>query len=113
MVPFGEISKYGIFTSPKHGSPLPAIGTTFMVNFKNDESLIKMPIRMQVQKELKWAHATHILVKYKDGKQDRIDLNKDDFVYNFDSKGTIDKMEIYRNDTLLAEGEKKVSNSVS
>lgn len=113
VVPFGEISKYGIFTSPKHGSALPAIGTTFMVNFKNDESLIKMPIRMQVQKELKWAHATHILVKYKDGKQDRIDLNKDDFVYNFDSKGTIDKMEIYRNDTLLAEGEKKVSNSVS
>lgn len=105
-VPFDKLGEYGIKATPNHGSKLPAIGTTFLVHFKNDVSLVDMPTRIQVKKAIKWCYATHIMVEFKDGSKEKIDLTEDDFVYDFESSKELETMKIYHNDVLLKEGVK-------
>ena len=104
-VPFDKLGEYGIKATPNHGSKLPPIGTDFMVYFTNDTSLIKMPISMQVQKDIKWCHATHIMVKFKDGEEKKIELRDSDFAYNLDDSKEVESMKLYRGDKLLKDGE--------
>ena len=58
-VPYDKLGEYGIKATPAHGSKLPEVGTNFTVNFRSEESLINIPLRLQVQKAYKYCYATH------------------------------------------------------
>ena len=79
-VPYADFAKHGITTDKEQGSSLPEIGTTFPVYFQNDESLIKLPSFIQVQKDYRWAYADEIRLTYEDGEVKTLPTDKDHFV---------------------------------
>ena len=103
-VPFAELGKYGIKATPNNGSKLPEKGKTFLVHFVNKDSLIDMPTRIQVQKDYKRAYATHVIIKYKDSTEEKINLTENEFRYKHKTDKEIEKMSIYRNDKFLTDG---------
>ena len=112
-VPYTDFAKYGITVDRKQGSPLPEIGTTFPVYFQNDESLIKLPSFIQVQKDYRWAYADEIRLTYEDGEVKSLPTDKDHFVYCAVETGKdITKAELLREKKLLAEGIYDANRSV-
>lgn len=112
-VPYTDFAKYGITVDRKQGSPLPEIGTTFPVYFQNDESLIKLPSFIQVQKDYRWAYADEIRLTYEDGEVKSLPTDKDHFVYRAVETGKdITKAELLREKKLLAEGIYDANRSV-
>lgn len=103
-VKYNDLEANGVNVSPKHGSPLPAIGSEGLIHFTVEDSLIDMPTRYQVQKEKKPAWATKIVITFKDATKHEIDLNKNDFIYNYKFDREIDKTEIFYGDRKLADG---------
>ena len=83
---------------------LPAIGSEGLIHFTVEDSLIDMPTRYQVQKEKKPAWATKIVITFKDATKHEIDLNENDFIYNYKFDKEIDKTEIFYGDRKLADG---------
>lgn len=112
-VPYTDFDKYGITVDRKQGSPLPELGTTFPVYFQNDESLIKLPSFIQVQKEYRWAYADEIRLTYENGEVKTLPTDKDHFVYRAVETGKdITKAELLREKKLLAEGIYDANRSV-
>lgn len=112
-VPYTDFDKYGITVDRKQGSPLPELGTTFPVYFQNDESLIKLPSFIQVQKDYRWAYADEIRLTYEDGEMKSLPTDKDHFVYRTVETGKdITKAELLREKKLLAEGIYDANRSV-
>ena len=112
-VPYGDFAKYGITTDKEQGSSLPEIGTTFPVYFQNDESLIKLPSFIQVQKEYRWAYADEIRLTYENGEVKTLPTDKDHFVYRAVETGKdITKAELLREGKVLTEGVYDANRSV-
>ena len=112
-VPYTDFAKYGITTDKEQGSPLPEIGTTFPVYFQNDESLIKLPSFIQVQKDYRWAYADEIRLTYEDGEVKTLPTDKDHFVYRAVETGKdITKAELLREGKVLTEGVYDANRSV-
>ena len=112
-VPYTDFDKYGITVDRKQGSPLPELGTTFPVYFQNDESLIKLPSFIQVQKDYRWAYADKIRLTYEDGEVKTLPIDKEHFVYRAVETGKdITKAELLREEKLLVEGVYDANRSV-
>ena len=112
-VPYADFAKYGITVDKEQGSPLPEIGTTFPVYFQNDESLIKLPSFIQVQKEYRWAYADEIRLTYENGEVKTLPTDKDHFVYRAVETGKdITKAELLREGKVLTEGVYDANRSV-
>ena len=112
-VPYADFAKYGITADKEQGSPLPEIGTTFPVYFQNDESLIKLPSFIQVQKDYRWAYADEIRLTYEDGEVKTLPTDKDHFVYRAVEMGKdITKAELLRGGKVLTEGVYDANRSV-
>ena len=92
---YDKLGEYGIKATPAHGSKLPEVGTNFTVNFRSEESLINIPLRLQVQKAYKYCYATHVIVTYENGETQKIDLTEQDFSYTLKANAEVTKMEIY------------------
>ena len=80
-LPYADFAKYGITVDKEQGSPLPEIGTTFPVYFQNEDSLIKLPSYIQVQKDYRWAYADEIRLTYEDGEVKTLPTDKEHFVF--------------------------------
>ena len=112
-VPYTDFDKYGITVDRKQGSPLPELGTTFPVYFQKDESLIKLPSFIQVQKDYSWAYADEIRLTYEDGEVKTLPTDKDHFVYRAVETGKdITKAELLRGGKVLTEGVYDANRSV-
>ena len=112
-VPYADFAKYGITVDKEQGSPLPEIGTTFPVYFQNDESLIKLPSFIQVQKDYRWAYADKIRLTYENGEVKTLPTDKEHFVYRAVETGkAITKTELLREEKLLVEGVYDANRSV-
>lgn len=112
-VPYADFAKYGITTDKEQGSPLPELGTTFPVYFQNDESLIKLPSFIQVQKDYRWAYADEIRLTYENGEVKTLPIDKEHFVYRAVETGkAITKAELLREEKLLVEGVYDANRSV-
>ena len=112
-VPYADFAKHGITTDKEQGSSLPEIGTTFPVYFQNDESLIKLPSFIQVQKDYRWAYADEIRLTYEDGEVKTLPTDKDHFVYRAVETGKdITKAELLRGGKVLTEGVYDANRSV-
>ena len=112
-VPYADFAKHGITTDKEQGSSLPEIGTTFPVYFQNDESLIKLPSFIQVQKDYRWAYADEIRLTYEDGEVKTLPTDKDHFVYRAVETGkAIIKAELLRGGKVLTEGVYDANRSV-
>ena len=112
-VPYADFAKHGITVDKEQGSPLPEIGTTFPVYFQNDESLIKLPSFIQVQKEYRWAYADEIRLTYENGEVKTLPTDKDHFVYRAVETGKdIIKAELLRGGKVLTEGMYDANRSV-
>ena len=112
-VPYADFAKYGITTDKEQGSPLPELGTTFPVYFQNDESLIKLPSFIQVQKDYRWAYADEIRLTYENGEVKTLPTDKDHFVYRAVETGKdIIKAELLRGGKVLTEGVYDANRSV-
>ena len=112
-LPYADFAKYGITVDKEQGSPLPEIGTTFPVYFQNDESLIKLPSFIQVQKDYRWAYADEIRLTYEDGEVKTLPTDKDHFVYRAVEMGKdITKAELLRGGKVLTEGVYDANRSV-
>ena len=112
-VPYADFAKFGITMDKEQGSPLPEIGTTFPVYFQNDESLIKLPSFIQVQKDYRWAYADEIRLTYENGEVKTLPTDKDHFVYRAVETGKdITKAELLREGKVLTEGVYDANRSV-
>ena len=112
-VPYTDFAKYGITVDRKQGSPLPEIGTTFPIYFQNEDSLIKLPSFIQVQKDYRWAYADKIRLTYEDGEVKTLPTDKEHFVYRAVETGkAITKAELLRKEKLLVEGVYDTNRSV-
>lgn len=112
-VPYADFAKHGITVDKEQGSPLPEIGTTFPVYFQNDESLIKLPSFIQVQKDYRWAYADEIRLTYEDGEVKTLPTDKEHFVYRAVETGkAITKAELLREKKVLVEGVYDANRSV-
>ena len=112
-LPYADFAKYGITVDKEQGSPLPEIGTTFPVYFQNEDSLIKLPSFIQVQKEDRWAYADKIRLTYKDGEVKTLPTDKEHFVYRVVETGkAIAKAELLRGGKVLTEGVYDANRSV-
>lgn len=112
-VPYADFAKHGITVDKEQGSPLPEIGTTFPVYFQNDESLIKLPSFIQVQKDYRWAYADEIRLTYENGEVKTLPIDKEHFVYRAVETGkAITKAELLREEKLLVEGVYDANRSV-
>lgn len=104
-LPYADFAKYGITVDKEQGSPLPEIGTTFPVYFQNEDSLIKLPSFIQVQKDYRWAYADEIRLTYENGEVKTLPTDKDHFVYRAVETGKdITKAELLREGKVLTEG---------
>lgn len=104
-VPCADFAKHGITVDKEQGSPLPEIGTTFPVYFQNEDSLIKLPSFIQVQKDYRWAYADEIRLTYENGEVKTLPTDKDHFVYRAVETGKdITKAELLREGKVLTEG---------
>ena len=112
-LPYADFAKYGITVDKEQGSPLPEIGTTFPVYFQNEDSLIKLPSFIQVQKEYRWAYADKIRLTYEDGEVKTLPTDKEHFVYRAVETGkAIAKAELLREEKVLVEGVYDANRSV-
>lgn len=112
-LPYADFAKYGITVDKEQGSPLPEIGTTFPVYFQNEDSLIKLPSFIQVQKDYRWAYADEIRLTYEDGEVKTLPTDKEHFVYRAVETGkAITKTELLREEKLLVEGVYDANRSV-
>ena len=112
-VPYADFAKYGITVDKEQGSPLPEIGTTFPVYFQNEDSLIKLPSYIQVQKDYRWAYADEIRLTYEDGEVKTLPTDKEHFVYRAVETGKdITKAELLREGKVLTEGVYDANRSV-
>ena len=112
-VPYAEFAKYGITVDKEQGSRLPEIGTTFPVYFQNEDSLIKLPSYIQVQKDYRWAYADEIRLTYEDGEVKTLPTDKEHFVYRAVETGKdITKAELLREGKVLTEGVYDANRSV-
>ena len=112
-VPYTDFDKYGITVDRKQGSPLPELGTTFPVYFQNEDSLIKLPSFIQVQKDYRWAYADEIRLTYENGEVKTLPTDKDHFVYRAVETGKdIIKAELLRGGKVLTEGVYDANRSV-
>ena len=112
-LPYADFAKYGITVDKEQGSPLPEIGTTFPVYFQNEDSLIKLPSYIQVQKDYRWAYADEIRLTYEDGEVKTLPTDKEHFVYRAVETGkAITKAELLRKEKLLVEGVYDANRSV-
>ena len=112
-VPYADFAKYGITVDKEQGSRLPEIGTTFPVYFQNEDSLIKLPSFIQVQKDYRWAYADEIRLTYEDGEVKTLPTDKDHFVYRAVETGKdITKAELLREGKVLTEGVYDANRSV-
>ena len=112
-LPYADFAKYGITVDKEQGSPLPEIGTTFPVYFQNEDSLIKLPSFIQVQKEYRWAYADKIRLTYEDGEVKTLPLDKEHFVYRAVETGkAIAKAELLREEKVLVEAVYDANRSV-
>ncbi len=112
-VPYADFAKYGITVDKEQGSPLPEIGTTFPVYFQNEDSLIKLPSFIQVQKEYRWAYADKIRLTYEDGEVKTLPTDKEHFVYRAVETGkAIAKAELLREEKVLVEAVYDANRSV-
>ena len=112
-VPYTDFDKYGITVDKEQGSPLPEIGTTFPVYFQNEDSLIKLPSFIQVQKDYRWAYADKIRLTYEDGEVKTLPIDKEHFVYRAVETGKdITKAELLREGKVLTEGVYDANRSV-
>ena len=112
-VPYADFAKYGITVDKEQGSPLPEIGTTFPVYFQNEDSLIKLPSFIQVQKDYRWAYADEIRLTYENGEVKTLPTDKDHFVYRAVETGKdITKAELLREGKVLTEGVYDANRSV-
>ena len=112
-VPYADFAKHGITVDKEQGSPLPEIGTTFPVYFQNEDSLIKLPSFIQVQKDYRWAYADEIRLTYEDGEMKSLPTDKDHFVYHTVETGKdITKAELLRGGKVLTEGVYDANRSV-
>ena len=112
-LPYADFAKYGITVDKEQGSPLPEIGTTFPVYFQNEDSLIKLPSYIQVQKDYRWAYADEIRLTYEDGEVKTLPTDKEHFVYRAVETGkAITKAELLREEKVLVEGVYDANRSV-
>ena len=112
-LPYADFAKYGITVDKEQGSPLPEIGTTFPVYFQNEDSLIKLPSFIQVQKEYRWAYADEIRLTYEDGEVKTLPMDKDHFVFRAVETGkAIAKAELLREEKVLVEAVYDANRSV-
>ena len=112
-VPYADFAKHGITVDKEQGSPLPEIGTTFPVYFQNEDSLIKLPSFIQVQKDYRWAYADEIRLTYENGEVKTLPTDKDHFVYRAVETGKdIIKAELLRGGKVLTEGVYDANRSV-
>jgi hypothetical protein len=112
-VPYADFAKHGITVDKEQGSPLPEIGTTFPVYFQNEDSLIKLPSFIQVQKDYRWAYADEIRLTYENGEVKTLPTDKDHFVYRAVETGKdITKAELLRGGKVLTEGVYDANRSV-
>ena len=112
-VPYADFAKFGITMDKEQGSPLPEIGTTFPVYFQNEDSLIKLPSFIQVQKDYRWAYADEIRLTYENGEVKTLPTDKDHFVYRAVETGKdITKAELLRGGKVLTEGVYDANRSV-
>ena len=112
-LPYADFAKYGITVDKEQGSPLPEIGTTFPVYFQNEDSLIKLPSFIQVQKDYRWAYADEIRLTYEDGEVKTLPTDKEHFVYGAVETGkAITKAELLREKKLLVEAVYDANRSV-
>lgn len=112
-LPYADFAKYGITADKEQGSPLPEIGTTFPVYFQNEDSLIKLPSYIQVQKDYRWAYADEIRLTYEDGEVKTLPTDKEHFVYRAVETGkAITKAELLREKKVLVEGVYDANRSV-
>lgn len=112
-LPYADFAKYGITVDKEQGSPLPEIGTTFPVYFQNEDSLIKRPSYIQVQKDYRWAYADEIRLTYEDGEVKTLPTDKEHFVYRAVETGkAITKAELLREKKVLVEGVYDANRSV-
>lgn len=112
-LPYADFAKYGITVDKEQGSPLPEIGTTFPVYFQNEDSLIKLPSFIQVQKEYRWAYADKIRLTYEDGEVKTLPTDKEHFVFRAVETGkAIAKAELLREEKVLVEAVYDANRSV-
>lgn len=112
-VPYADFAKYGITVDKEQGIPLPEIGTTFPVYFQNEDSLIKLPSFIQVQKDYRWAYADKIRLTYEDGEVKTLPTDKEHFVYRAVETGkSITKAELLREEKVLVEAVYDANRSV-
>ena len=112
-LPYADFAKYGITVDKEQGSPLPEIGTTFPVYFQNEDSLIKLPSYIQVQKDYRWAYADEIRLTYEDGEVKTLPTDKEHFVYRAVETGkAITKAELLREGKVLTKGGYDANRSV-
>ena len=112
-LPYADFAKYGITVDKEQGSPLPEIGTTFPVYFQNEDSLIKLPSFIQVQKDYRWAYADKIRLTYEDGEVKTLPTDKEHFVYRAVETGkAIAKAELLREEKVLVEAVYDANRSV-
>lgn len=112
-VPYADFAKHGITVDKEQGSPLPEIGTTFPVYFQNEDSLIKLPSFIQVQKDYRWAYADEIRLTYENGEVKTLPIDKEHFVYRAVETGkAITKAELLREEKVLVEGMYDANRSV-
>ena len=112
-LPYADFAKYGITVDKEQGIPLPEIGTTFPVYFQNEDSLIKLPSFIQVQKDYRWAYADKIRLTYEDGEVKTLPTDKEHFVYRAVETGkSITKAELLREEKVLVEAVYDANRSV-
>ena len=112
-LPYADFAKYGITVDKEQGIPLPEIGTTFPVYFQNEDSLIKLPSYIQVQKDYRWAYADEIRLTCEDGEVKTLPTDKEHFVYRAVETGKdITKAELLREGKVLTEGVYDANRSV-
>ena len=106
IVPYSEFADHGITASPDHGSALPEVGKFFMVHFKQNDSLIDIPLRKQAMKERIAAYATHAELKLKNGQSVRVPMDDKEFVYKLNVEDDVESAKLFHGSRKIADGVK-------
>lgn len=109
-IKFSELDKYGIKCNWKNGQILKPDsegvkeGNYISVEFTQGDTETNLTFDVPIGAKKIERYATHVQIKYTDGTEDRVALNKEDFRYEFKPKKEISKAALFENSTKLADG---------
>ena len=109
VVSFADLAQYGITTNIADGTVItrdtPELNRfhILQLRFQQEDSLIVMPAKVVVTEKSNRQTPSHLLIHFEDGKDQRVELNDNEFNYEIEAEGHISSIKIYDKDRLLAD----------